>query len=87
MKTKFQFQNNGVNVESTSAHVFIDDTFIINNGQAAGTFGGVNVAGTSNIVNLRNIQVLFNGNGATAFAVNASSASAIMSVQQSVLND
>ena len=31
---------------------FIDDLFIINNGNTAGTFGGVNVAGTGNIVNL-----------------------------------
>src|SRR5215216_7402230 len=82
-----QFLNNGINVESTSAHVFVDDSFILNNGQAVGTFGGVNLAGTSNVANLRNTQILFNGNGATGFAVNASSASAIMSLQTSVLND
>lgn len=82
-----QFLNNGINVESSSAHVFVDNSFILNNGQAAGTFGGVNVAGTSNIVNLRNTQVMFNGNGATGFAVNASSASAIVTVETSVLND
>src|SRR5215208_690533 len=82
-----QFLNNGINVESTSAHVFVDDSFILNNGQTLGTFGGVNVAGTSNVTNLRNTQILFNGNGATGFSVNASSASAIMSLQTSVLND
>lgn len=82
-----QFLNNGINVEGTGAHVFVDNSFILNNGQAAGTFGGVNVAGTGNVANLRNTQVLFNGNGATAFAVNASSATAIMSLQTSVLND
>jgi hypothetical protein len=82
-----QFLNNGINVESTSAHVFVDNSFILNNGQAAGTFGGVNVEGTSNIANIRNTQILFNGTGGTAFAVNANSASAIMSLQTSVLND
>ena len=88
MNTKVQgFLNNGLQVEATSSHVFVDDTFIINNGNTAGTFGGVNVAGTGNIVNLRNTQVTANGNGATGFALNASTASAIASIQQSALND
>jgi hypothetical protein len=82
-----QFLNNGINVESASAHVFVENSFILNNGQAAGTFGGINVAGTSNIANLRNTQILFNGNGATGFALNASSASAAVSLQTTVLND
>jgi hypothetical protein len=81
------FSNNGVNVEATNAHVFIDDSFIINNGNTAGTFGGVNIAGSGNIVNLRNTQVLTNGNGATGFALNASVATAVASIQNTVLND
>ena len=81
------FLNNGVNVEATNSHVFIDDSYIINNGNTAGTFGGVNIAGSGNIVNLRNTQVLTNGNGATGFALNASVASAIASIQTTVLND
>jgi hypothetical protein len=80
------FLNNAVNVEGTSSHVFIDDSYILNNGTAAGAFGGVNVQGTSNIVNIRNTQILANG-GATGFAVNAATATAIMSLQTSVLND
>ena len=88
MNTTVQgFLNNAINVESTSAHVFVDDTFLMNNGLAAGTFGGVNVIGTNNIVNLRNVQVLNNGTGATAFAVNAGTATAAISLQTSVLND
>src|ERR1044072_1736536 len=74
------FLNNGVKVEATNSH-------IINNGNTAGTFGGVNIAGSGNIVNLRNTQVLTNGNGATGFALNASVASAIASIQTTVLND
>ena len=81
------FNSNGVNVEATNSHVFIDNSYIVNNGNTAGTFGGVNVAGSGNILNLRNTQILTNGNGANAFAVNASTASAIISLQNSVLND
>jgi hypothetical protein len=82
-----QFLNNGINVEGTSTRVFVDNAFILNNGQAAGAFGGINVAGTSNVANIRNTQILFNGNGATGFAVNASTATAVMSLETSVLND
>src|SRR6187401_872674 len=45
MNTKIQgFLNNGINVEAANSHTFVNDSFIINNGRAAGTFGGVNVA-------------------------------------------
>src|ERR1044072_6752413 len=81
------FLNNGVNVEATNSHVFIDDSYIINNGNTAGPFGGVDIAGSGNIAKLRNTQVLTNGNGATGFALNASVASAIASIQTTVLND
>ena len=78
---------NGINMEGTGAHLFLNQSFIQNCGQAAGTFGGINVAGTSNIASLTNAALHTNGNGATGFAVNASTASAIIGVQASVLND
>jgi hypothetical protein len=81
------FTQNGINMTGTGAHLFVNSSYITNNGQAAGTFGGVNVGGASNIANLHNTQVLSNGNGATGFAVNASSSTAAMSLQTSVLND
>jgi hypothetical protein len=90
MNTKIHgFLNNGVNVETAAdSHTFIDDSFIINNGQAAGTFGGVNIQGAgNNKVNIRNTQVLANGNGATGFSLNASVASAFASIMTTVLND
>ena len=81
------FTNNGITMTGTGTHLFVNDSFILNNGLTAGTFGGVNVAGTSNIASITNTSLLFNGNGASGFAVNAATASAIIGVQTSVLND
>ena len=81
------FTQNGINMTSTSGHLFVDKSFIQNNGQSAGSFGGINVGGTSNVASLTNTALHFNGNGASGFAVNASTASAIIGVQTSVLND
>ena len=83
------FTQNGINMTSTSGHLFVDKSFIQNNGQSAAApgFGGINVAGTSNVASLTNTALHFNGNGASGFAVNASTASAIIGVQTSVLND
>ena len=83
----FGFTQNGINMTSTSGHLFLNNSFILNNGQAAGAFGGVNVAGTSNIGSITNTSILTNGNGASGFAVNASTASAIIGVETSILND
>ena len=81
------FNNNGITMEGTGTHLFVDDSYIIDTGKTFGTFGGVNVGGTNNIANIRNTQITGNGNGPTGFAINASSTSAIMSIQETVLND
>jgi hypothetical protein len=81
------FTNNGINMEGTGAHLFVDGSTIVNTGLTAGAFGGINVGGTSNIASITNTSILSNGTGATGFAVNASTASAIIGVQSSVLND
>jgi hypothetical protein len=74
-----QFTQNGVNMNSSTSggHVFINDSFISNNG------GGVNVTGPGNIASLTNTSVLSN----TSFAVQANGAGTIVGVQTSVLND
>ena len=88
MNTKIQgFLNNGINVEAASSHTFVNDTFIINNGNAAGAFGGVNIAGTSNVLNLRNAEVSANGNGATGFALNVPSTTSVATIHNTTLND
>jgi hypothetical protein len=81
------FANNGITMTSTGAHLFVNDSFIITNGLTSGVFGGIDVAGVSNIASITNTSILSNGTGATGFAVNASTASAIIGVQNSVLND
>ena len=88
MNTKIQgFNSNGINVEATSSHTFVNDTFIINNGNTAGAFGGVNVAGTSNVINLRNAEVSANGNGASGFALNVPSTTSVATIHNTTLND
>jgi hypothetical protein len=81
------FAQNGINMTSTGTHLFLNDSFVLTNGVSAGAFGGVNVAGTNNIASITNTSLLSNGTGGTGFAVNASTASAIIGVQTSVLND
>ena len=79
---------NGINMTSTGCRLFVDKSYIQNCGQSGAGFGGLNVAGTSNIATITNTEFNFNGNGAaTGFAVNASSATASISLQSSVLND
>lgn len=82
------FTNNGIVMgSSTGTHLFVNDSFILNNGLAVGAFGGINVAGANNIASLTNTSLLSNGNGLTGFAVRADTASSIIGLQTSVLND
>jgi hypothetical protein len=73
------FTQNGVNLASSTSggHVFVNDSFILFNA------GGVNVAAANNIASITNTSILSN----TSFAVQANSASAILGVQTSVLNN
>jgi hypothetical protein len=74
-----QFAQNGVlmNSSTSGGHVFINDSFIMNNA------GGVNVTGLNNVASLTNTSVLSN----SSFAVQANGAGTIVGVQTSVLND
>jgi hypothetical protein len=67
----------GITVEGNGTHVFVNNSFIMNN-----STGGVDVFGTSNIASITNTSLLSNG-----FAVRANSATAIIGIQSSVLND
>ncbi len=73
------FTGNGVNMASSTSggHVFINDSFIINNGN------GVNVQGTSNIGSITNTSIFSNA----GFGVQASGAGNIVGVQTSVINN
>ena len=83
------FTNNGIttDVGTSNMHLFVNDSFIVNNGLTAGAFGGINIDGTNNIASITNTSLLSNGNGATGFAVRANTATAIFGIQTSVLND
>ena len=73
------FTGNGVNMTSSTSggHVFINDSFILFNA------GGVNVAAANNIASITNSSILSN----TSFGVQANSATAIVGLQTSVLNN
>jgi hypothetical protein len=78
------FNQNGVSVASTTAgekHAFINDSYIIDDGFAAGT-GGVNAI-TGNIASITNTSILSAGN----FSVQANGAGAIVGLQTTVLNN
>ena len=73
------FTGNGVNLASSTAggHLFLNDSYVLFNA------GGVNVAAASNIGSITNTSILSN----TSFGVQANSASAIVGVQTSVINN
>jgi hypothetical protein len=73
------FTGNGVNMTSSTSggHVFINDSFILFNA------GGVNVAAANNVASITNSSMLSN----TSFGVQANSATAIVGLQTSVLNN
>jgi|NGEPerStandDraft_6_1074524.scaffolds.fasta_scaffold02801_8 hypothetical protein len=73
------FTGNGVNMTSSTSggHVFINDSFILFNA------GGVNVAAANNVASITNTSILSN----TSFGVRANSATAIVGLQTSVLNN
>ena len=78
------FTQNGVNVAATTTgekHAFINDSFILDNGTAAGT-GGVNAA-AGNVASITNTSILSNG----GFSVQANGAGAVVGLQTSVLNN
>ena len=78
IRTTIRGMTTGITMEGTSAHLFVNNSFIMNNAT-----GGVNVAGASNIASITDTSILNNG----SFAVRANSATAIIGVQTSVLND
>jgi len=73
------FTTNGFNMASstTGGHAFINDSYILFN------TGGVNVSAATNIASITNTSILSN----TSFGVQANSASAVIGVQTSVINN
>jgi len=73
------FTQNGVNLASSTSggHLFLNDSYVLFNA------GGVNVSAATNIASITNTSILSN----TSFGVRANSASAIIGVETSVINN
>jgi hypothetical protein len=78
INTTISGMTTGITMEGTGAHLFVNNSFIMNN-----STGGVDVFGTSNIASITNTSILSNA----SFAVQANSANAVIGVETSVLND
>ena len=78
INTSIRGMTTGISMSSTNAHLFVNKSFIINNAT-----GGLDVAGANNIASITDTSILNNG----SFAVRANSATAIIGVQTSILND